>query len=154
MPHRSCTGSSFSSTPSSPSPSSSSSCPSKQAIIKAQAPNNSKGYRNLLSYFPVDNKRSFLSYLQGISKEEKRGAEKTFRAEPQLQNEGNTKRCLFQKKAQLYARPRATKLAMLDLTNPINQPGRKIVLLTEANKQYLKNKSIEAPFFKIKTKLY
>ena len=65
MPHRSCTGSSFSSTPSSPSPSSSSSCPSKQAIIKAQAPNNSKGYRNLLSYFPVDNKRSFLSYLPG-----------------------------------------------------------------------------------------
>ena len=96
MPHRSCTGSSFSSTPSSPSPSSSSSCPSKQAIIKAQAPNNSKGYRNLLSYFPVDNKRSFLSYLQGISKEEKRGAEKTFRAEPQLQNEGNTKSSLFQ----------------------------------------------------------
>ena len=37
MPHRSCTGSSFSSTPSSPSPSSSSSCPSKRAIIKGKA---------------------------------------------------------------------------------------------------------------------
>ena len=120
MPHPSCTGSSFSSTPSSPSPSSSSSCPSKWAIIKAKDQTflwDIERSVYLLSYFPVDSKWSFYQSLclisqgilkmfyiclifQGISKEEKRGAEKTLRAESQLQNEGDTKSSCFQPRSQ------------------------------------------------------